>query len=509
MQRVQRKIGSFMKRSDDEADIGTILAEFKEADLMLGKLVDATKAWRSAWTEILNHQVWMSNEYNNLYSPIVGASEAHDFNGHQPVDTPAATLERATSLKDANYELKSDMMEEIGMIEQRLVRPAREAKESIKPLFKTIKHREDRKLDYERYKSRVDSLEKKVNRSARDDASLEKQQIDLERATTDYENADFHIRQRLPPVTRAILSLLPHLLDTTILIQNHILGNLYTVQHEYCEHYGFPSPAPEMEEVVAIFDGSFTPLRKEIETGFNLLSSTKVVHQPMNLPDKSHSTLTGLNLRNHASTGITAGRSKFANARGSTGSSPQPTQGRLEGPPSHQMIEAPQSPDPHQPPPVDLASRPKIPSGKPRVPSSSNLSPYDGNATPSWQRRPSTASSAVSNGSDYFVGRPASSTSSTPGGGNLVATPLQGLAAGIGNKKKPPPPPPKKKFDTHQRDEFVVAVYDFDATQHGDLSFREGDRIKIIKKTPNTQDWWEGELRGAKGSFPANYCQAG
>lgn len=42
----------------------------------------------------------------------------------------------------------------------------------------------------------------------------------------------------------------------------------------------------------------------------------------------------------------------------------------------------------------------------------------------------------------------------------------------------------------------------------GDLSFREGDRIKIVKKTQTDQDWWIGELGGIKGSFPANYCKA-
>ena len=39
------------------------------------------------------------------------------------------------------------------------------------------------KLDYERYKSRVDHAEKKTNRSDRENTALSKHQIDLERAT--------------------------------------------------------------------------------------------------------------------------------------------------------------------------------------------------------------------------------------------------------------------------------------------------------------------------------------
>jgi SH3 domain len=53
----------------------------------------------------------------------------------------------------------------------------------------------------------------------------------------------------------------------------------------------------------------------------------------------------------------------------------------------------------------------------------------------------------------------------------------------------------------------VTALYDFGGQGEGDLVFKEGDRIKVIKKTESTDDWWQGELRGVRGSFPANYCQ--
>lgn len=57
--------------------------------------------------------------------------------------------------------------------------------------------------------------------------------------------------------------------------------------------------------------------------------------------------------------------------------------------------------------------------------------------------------------------------------------------------------------------EYVTAIYDFEAQQAGDLEFRKGDRIRIVKKTGSTADWWEGELRGVQGSFPANYVGVG
>lgn len=54
---------------------------------------------------------------------------------------------------------------------------------------------------------------------------------------------------------------------------------------------------------------------------------------------------------------------------------------------------------------------------------------------------------------------------------------------------------------------FVTALYDFEGQGEGDLSFKEGDKIKIVEKSESTDDWWEGELRGVKGSFPANYVK--
>lgn len=115
-------------------------------------------------------------------------------------------------------------------------------------------------------------------------------------------------------------------------------------------------------------------------------------------------------------------------------------------------------------------------------------------------RRPSYGSSysnGTTNGNgDYFGKIPSNnSATSTPSASPNPAA----------SKKKPPPPPPKK-IGSYQH-EYVTAMYDFDSHTAGDLSFREGDRIRVIKKTESSQDWWQGEIGGVKGSFPANYCK--
>ena len=56
-----------------------------------------------------------------------------------------------------------------------------------------------------------------------------------------------------------------------------------------------------------------------------------------------------------------------------------------------------------------------------------------------------------------------------------------------------PPPPPIK---------YVLALYDFEAQAEGDLSFKRDDKIEVIQKTSDVNDWWTGKLRGVTGTFP-------
>ncbi|PKS07644.1 hypothetical protein jhhlp_006250 [Lomentospora prolificans] len=85
-----------------------------------------------------------------------------------------------------------------------------------------------------------------------------------------------------------------------------------------------------------------------------------------------------------------------------------------------------------------------------------------------------------------------------------------GLAAMVAAKSKPPPPKPKPKrlsAAPTPATETVTALYDFAAQAEGDLSFKAGDIIQIIKRTSNDNEWWTGKLNGKQGDFPGNYVQ--
>jgi len=67
-------------------------------------------------------------------------------------------------------------------------------------------------------------------------------------------------------------------------------------------------------------------------------------------------------------------------------------------------------------------------------------------------------------------------------------------------KRAPPPPPPLKPKPAPVN--HVVALYDFAAQADGDLDFKVGDRIEVVERTENQEDWWTGRLNGRTGVFP-------
>ena len=53
----------------------------------------------------------------------------------------------------------------------------------------------------------------------------------------------------------------------------------------------------------------------------------------------------------------------------------------------------------------------------------------------------------------------------------------------------------------------AVAKFTFDADQPGDLGFKKGDVITIVKRTESETDWWTGRVGSREGIFPSNYVE--
>lgn len=57
---------------------------------------------------------------------------------------------------------------------------------------------------------------------------------------------------------------------------------------------------------------------------------------------------------------------------------------------------------------------------------------------------------------------------------------------------------------THPGRPQCKALYDFDAENPDELTFRVGDIIDVVEEMG---EWWKGEYNGQQGIFPANYVE--
>ena len=134
--KVQRQFGKMLPRTADESQVSVLLKDFEDADKMLAKIIDASKAWRDAWLAILDSQHNLAGEFLGLYQPIIGAGETH--NGHDAVETPEDTLDRTGRLANVYEELKTELQEEVNMVNSMIVGPATDAK-VLRALFNISK----------------------------------------------------------------------------------------------------------------------------------------------------------------------------------------------------------------------------------------------------------------------------------------------------------------------------------------------------------------------------------
>ncbi|KAK3671957.1 hypothetical protein LTR78_008132 [Recurvomyces mirabilis] len=564
MKSMQRRFGGMMKRSADEADVGQILTEFKQVDEMLSQLTKDLTAYRNSWDDILKLQYDCSEALVTLYKPIGPLDDPEQRS--QPTETPQGYMQKCLGLQKLYSELKTDLLQELSLIDQKLIRPVETAREGMKMLHKTLKHRDNTKLDYEKYMKRVEHAGRKDTRSAKEEAALASHEQNATQAKIDYQTADEQVKQTFPPVIDAVMELSPFLLASQIMLQTTLVGQVYTVLDRYTKTHRMSNPAPGNEEIVGVWEQEFTGFRKELEQGLQTISQGKVVHQSMDLPMEKGKTYTGLGLRNKAG-GAT---SKVGGMMGRKGSAPpsvpqKPSFGRQGSAGSGQLAigngdgrdygeeEEMAPPKPPRPggaggsipatSPYGMPS-PGIPVGsKPRIPSVTSplAPPYDRNSTgtpasswlpekpppsyeqaagqatpPSRYATPLGTSAAISppyptntngpahaipsNPQDYFAAHRRISQSS-------AISSLSSTSAAAAKKKAAPPIPVKRVPSQQQTAQYVTALYDFEAQNDGDLAFREGDRIRILVKTGSVDDWWEGECRGQRGSFPANYVE--
>jgi hypothetical protein len=90
-------------------------------------------------------------------------------------------------------------------------------------------------------------------------------------------------------------------------------------------------------------------------------------------------------------------------------------------------------------------------------------------------------------------------------GGPLLINRLWRMLRAAANSGQPALP--EQLAEEREAPIYVQALYDFVGSgSEGDLQFSKGAMIRVLRADPD-QGWWEGEVDGRAGLFPANFVQ--
>ncbi|EPS37807.1 hypothetical protein H072_8516 [Dactylellina haptotyla CBS 200.50] len=495
---ITRQFGKLMKRSADDADVAQLISDVKNYDERLDKLISDIQKWQESISQLLVHQNAISLQLFTLYKQIAPERVALD-------------KERLTRVEEwctTASEMKEELSKQAVTI-GKLLDQSKSIKGSLKPVKKVLERRENSKLDYERYTSNAESARKKNKGSEREAGVLAKAEKQLDQATKTYNDLDEHIKQYVPPILDAISSFIPYLLYAVENLVSTFIGQKYRFVHEFAQRHSLT----DYQNFEETWRQDFMPIKDHAEQ-FKLLQEGKAVHKPMESPASTgmldlRPKLGFLGRRQSSKTGdeistpISRTRSHDA---------PPPAYTEQEGSSTTSFGSRPMSRQHSTGSALTVDN--KIAPPRPVSRKSSNGmwgKPSDSSLRPSPQKIPSSTS-IKSYGANSGTATPISYQGTNGLASRASSASLAAAAAAAAKKKPPPPIPLKSKPTPKPRDVYVIALYKFEPQSDGDLPLNEGDRVKVIKKTDNVEDWWEGEVTQGNGSikrgfFPANYCQ--
>lgn len=121
----------------------------------------------------------MAKEYQGLYDPIGSGDGSKGAN----TPTPDLQLTRTFALSEVYAGLKDELNKEVVAIDTQIIQPATDARKCIQPIKKTIKKREDKMVAYEKAQEKVKKLQRKTDRSPKEETALAKAENEMTQAS--------------------------------------------------------------------------------------------------------------------------------------------------------------------------------------------------------------------------------------------------------------------------------------------------------------------------------------
>ncbi|EEB05188.1 BAR adaptor protein Hob1 [Schizosaccharomyces japonicus yFS275] len=417
---------------------------FKSLEAETKKLSDDSRKYTDAVNGMLNHQYEFAQACIELYKPISGrASDPESYEN----EGNAAGIEAAEAYKKAVVEVKAELASELDVIEARIVKPAQALITVIRAVDKLLVKRDHKQLDYDRHRSSLKKLQEKKDRSLKDEKHLYQAETAFEQASQEYEYYNDLLKEELPRLFELETEFIAPLFRALYFMQLNIFWTLYEKMN-VCDIAYFNLNTDIVEE--------FEAKRGDVQARTEALTIThfktaKPIRK-LGAPGSSSSPKNSNDSSRPVYPSTDSSKPAYNSSSKATEAAMDSMSAGVEAPPSYSIVSSSSSPS------------------------------FTANAPPS------TASSAAFGTPPAYVD----------------ASPIQHAPAAAA---VPPPPPPVPAKPAVPRAEIVTALYDYTAQAPGDLSFQAGDRIEIVSRTNNQNEWWIGRLNGAEGNFPGNYVQ--
>ncbi|KAF9112075.1 hypothetical protein BGX27_004024 [Mortierella sp. AM989] len=490
-------------------------------------LLMEVRKYRDSVTALLNHQAEFGIVLAEIYDPSLGEPSGEVT--PRRVQTAPESVQAVDDFQAVMREIRDILLPEVDKLEQSVVSPLTEMQNLMKMIRKTIVKRDHKLVDYDRFRISLKKLQDKKERTLSDEKQIFKLESQLEVATADYEGLNNLLKEELPGYFWLRTQLMEPIFYSFFFLQLRI-SNILLDRIDPLSRSGYYDLTMDVVNGYEARKGDIMPTLESVE----IITKRSITTPYASKYGRNDTSPTGSapgTPRTYGASSTTLGESGArspppppATKPWQSASTAKPWQKHTSppavpptAPKPWQSAGSSASAPPTAPKPwqaaTSSATSPPAPAPKPWQGTSNSTS-----APKPWQ----TASPPPAYSSPQVAHAPAPTAApAAPQGGPNVHLHLSPFSTGIAGavaataasaayqagkttmaNKKPPPPVPKR-FGV----KMVIALYDYDAQQEGDLSFKKDDRIEIVERTGSTEDWWTGKLNGRQGVFPGNYVQ--
>ncbi|KAG9325201.1 hypothetical protein KVV02_002055 [Mortierella alpina] len=481
--------------------------KFTTCEKVIANFLNDVCKYRDNVTAMLNHQAEFGIILSEVYDPALAMPSGEVT--PRRVQTAPESVQAVDNFQAVMREMRDILLPEVDKLELTVVRPLQELQNNMKLIRRTITKRDHKLLDYDRFRISLKKLQDKKERTLSDEKQIYKLESQLEVATSDYEGLNGLLREELPGFFYYKTQLIEPIFQSFFYLQLHIynvmldrMGALagsgyYDLSKDVVQGYEArkPETEPTVESVEIITKRSVTATytSKYGRPSHDADPAPGAYGAPAAMPNESRGYSPPAPAAKPWQTGGAAAGSKpWEAGASSSGAKPWQTGAAHETPKPWQAGAASTSLNPQTspPPPAYNAAQ----SG------ATTSSQQPGAGAGSRFKPPSNVHVHLAPSISGTIAATAAAAA-TSHAVNSVNAGISGLQAQAAHKGPPPPVPKRLALRT------AVALYDYDAQQEGDLSFRKDDRIEIVDRTADVNGWWTGRLNGRQGAFPGNYVQ--